>query len=89
MRLPAGARNAAADSLGFVSEASSRFGERGTRLLEAAQQSFVDGVGAAFLVGAGVLALGAFAVLLRGPRAARSARPAAPPAQPVGAHPGR
>ena len=68
--LPAGARAAAADSLGFVSEASTRFGERGARLLEAAQQSFVDGVAVAFVVGAAVLALGALAVLVRGPRGA-------------------
>jgi EmrB/QacA subfamily drug resistance transporter len=87
--LPEGARASAADSIGFVSEASARFGDRGADLLAAAQQAFVDGVGVAFLVGAAVLALGAVAVLVRGPRRASSARPAVRPARPVAARPGR
>lgn len=66
--LPAPLREAAGDSIAFVLEVSSRFGERGARLLTEAQASFVGGLSLALAIGAGVLATGALAVLLRAPR---------------------
>ena len=67
--LPPEAAEAASSSLAVVQQAAPALGEQGVRLLDAAQQGFVDATAAAFLVGAVVLACCAVIVFLRAPGA--------------------
>jgi predicted MFS family arabinose efflux permease len=69
--LPPQAADAAQSSIAFIERGADRLaamGPAGDRLASAAQQSFVDATGTAFLVAAGVLMLGAVAVWFRAPR---------------------
>lgn len=67
--LPADAAEAAQSSLAAVQQAAPSLGDQGARLLEAAQQGFVDATGAAFVVAAIVLACCSVVVFLRAPGA--------------------
>jgi hypothetical protein len=69
--LPPQAAEAAQSSIAFIERGADQLaamGPAGDRLATAAQQSFVDATGTAFLVAAGVLLLGAVAVWFRAPR---------------------
>jgi EmrB/QacA subfamily drug resistance transporter len=69
--LPPQAAEAARSSIAFIERGADRLaamGPAGDRLASAAQQSFVDATGTAFLVAAGVLLVGAVAVWFRAPR---------------------
>jgi len=82
--LPARVQAAAEDSLAYVLTAAPGLGERGPALLQAARESFLDGLAGALLLAAGVLLVGAVAVLARSPGRARArlsaaSRAAAPP----------
>lgn len=69
--LPPRLAEGATSSIAFVqSDAVGALGSVGARLVEAAQHAFVDGVGAALLVAAGVLVAAAAFVLVRAPREA-------------------
>ncbi len=87
--LSASVSAAAADSIGAVAEAADRLGPRGAQLLADARASFVDGLGLAFAVAAGVLVAAAALVWLLGthPPAAADRPPAA--SQPPAGAPGR
>lgn len=69
--LPSAVADHAQSSIAFIrfgAEQLHQLGAVGTRLVAAAERSFVDATGAAFLVAAGVLLVGAVAVALRAPR---------------------
>lgn len=67
--LPPDASEAAQSSLAAVQQVSPQLGNQGIRLLDAAEQSFVDATGVAFLVAAVVLACCAVVVFIRAPTA--------------------
>jgi EmrB/QacA subfamily drug resistance transporter len=68
--LPERARETAGESIAFVLGASDRLGPRLDPVVAAAKASFVDGLGVALAVAAGVLLVTAVAVALRAPRKA-------------------
>lgn len=71
-RLPAEAAEHVRASVAFTqSPAVAALGDRARPVVQAARQAFVDGVGSAFLVAAGVLAVAAVVTLLRAPAAGR------------------
>ncbi len=67
--LPPDVARAAASSLGAVQQGSGQLGERGSHLLSAAQQAFVDAADAAFIVAACALGVAALVVLRWAPDA--------------------
>jgi hypothetical protein len=70
-QLPPQAADAAESSIAFITRGADQLaamGPAGDRLVQAAQQSFVDATGTAFLIASGVLLLGAVAVWFRAPR---------------------
>ncbi|MEV6958167.1 MFS transporter [Streptomyces sp. NPDC051207] len=70
-RMPAEAADAASDSVGAADGVAAGIGgEPGRQLLAAAHEAFVEGLGDAMLIGAGVTALGVLAALLVFPRRA-------------------
>jgi len=80
-QLPPQVADAAESSIAFITRGADQLaamGPAGDRLVQAAQQSFVDATGTAFLIASGVLLLGAVAVWFRAPRDA--AHPAEEPA---------
>ncbi|HZA26466.1 MAG TPA: MFS transporter [Actinomycetota bacterium] len=72
---------AAGDSIGAASTIAARLGPQGQGLLEVARSAFIDGLGDAVLVGAGVAALAGLLVLLflpaRGREEAQAGEPTA------------
>ncbi len=75
-RLPPETADAAESSIAFITRGADQIaamGPAGDRLVVAAQQSFVDATGTAFLIASGVLVLGAVAVWFRAPRDAHTA----------------
>jgi EmrB/QacA subfamily drug resistance transporter len=72
--LPPGVAQAAGDSIGAASTMAARLGPQGQGLLDAARSAFIDGMGDAVLVGAGVAASAALLVLVFLPARARSRR---------------
>jgi EmrB/QacA subfamily drug resistance transporter len=76
-RMPAEAADAASDSVGAAGGVAAEIGgEPGRQLLAAAHEAFVEGLGDAMLIGAGVTALGVFAALMVLPRRAPKEPPA-------------
>ena len=70
-QLPPQVADAAESSIAFITRGADQLaamGPAGDRLVQAAQQSFVDATGTAFLIASGVLLLGAVAVWFRAPR---------------------
>jgi EmrB/QacA subfamily drug resistance transporter len=77
--LPAVVAERAQASIAFAqSEAVARLGPRGTELVAAAEQAYVDAAGAAMLTAAAVLLVAAAVVAALGPRRAAPAAAAAP-----------
>ncbi|MEU1021770.1 MFS transporter, partial [Streptomyces sp. NPDC005904] len=76
-KMPAEAADAASDSVGAAGGVAAEIGgERGSQLLTAAHEAFVEGLGDAMLIGAGATALGVVAALLVLPRKAARKPPA-------------
>jgi MFS transporter, DHA2 family, multidrug resistance protein len=78
--MPPQVAQAAGDSIGAAATIAARLGSAGQGLLEAARSAFLQGMGDAVQVGAGVAAFAALLVLLFLPPAARrrpSMRPGA------------
>jgi EmrB/QacA subfamily drug resistance transporter len=69
--LPPQIAQAAGDSIGAATTIAAQLGERGQALLQAARAAYIEGMGSAVLVGAGVAAVGAILVLLFLPGRAR------------------
>ena len=70
-QLPPQVAHAAESSIAFITRGADQIaamGPAGDRLVQAAQQSFVDATGSAFLIASGVLLLGAVAVWFLAPR---------------------
>jgi len=84
--MPAQVVERATSSIAFVragAEQIAAMGPAGTRLVDAAEQAFVDATGQALVVGAGALLLGAVVVALRAPgRVAGAAHDAVPADEP-------
>ena len=67
--LPAPLADGAQSSIAFTqSEGLDRFGSAGDQLVASAQLAFVDGIGAALMVAAGIVAVAAIAVAILAPR---------------------
>ncbi|MBI4259169.1 MAG: MFS transporter [Actinobacteria bacterium] len=74
---PAQVAQAAGDSIGAATTIAARLGTQGEGLLAAARSAFIDGMGDAVLVGAGVAAVGTVLVLVFLPARARARAEAA------------
>jgi EmrB/QacA subfamily drug resistance transporter len=85
--LPEPLREAALTSVAFTTSPQvAAAGDAATPLVTAAHSAFVDGVGAALLLAAGVAAVAAVVVFLLSPRPGRASLPSAAGAQVVPAH---